>query len=218
MAQSRRLQRALKALLLHRSVWVRFVTLWASAAAVCLVAWYVGYALLPEGILRGRLPAQALAGGSEAAGSFLREWLRIFAINLTLAAVFIAGAGLMRDENGYPLSYLVPLVWAAFYGVLLGTNSFSFSLPGGRMAPSLAVFGRSGPFEISAYVLLAVALRGAARYRIVGRWWSLRQRLQPVAPEGFSRQDRIGVAVALLVLALSNAREAWHVMAVATGP
>ncbi|WP_324669347.1 hypothetical protein [Geochorda subterranea] len=69
------------ALLTHRSVWVRFGALWVLAAAVCLVAWSLGYAVLPEGVLRGRIPTQALAGGAESLPTPLAEWARIFGLN-----------------------------------------------------------------------------------------------------------------------------------------
>ncbi len=202
----------MNALLTHRSVWVRFAALWVLAAAVCLVLWSLGYALLPEGILRGRLPTQALAGGDEALPTRLAEWARIFGLNLTLAAIFIGAVGLIQDERGRPLSYVVVMVWAGLYGLLLGTDSFSFPLPGGATAPSLSVLARSGPYELSAFALLAAALRGIARYRIIGRWWSLRQPMEPVEPQGLSRQEWLAVALALLLLAGSNLVEADRVV------
>ncbi len=205
------------ALLTHRSVWVRFAALWGLAAAVCLVAWSLGYALLPEGVLRGRIPTQALAGGADSLRTPLAEWARIFGLNLLLATVSIAGVGLILDERGRPLSYVVVMGWAGLYGLLLGTDSFSLPLAGGATAPSLAVLTRSGPYELSAYALLAAALRGTARFRIIGRWWGLRQSMEPVRPKGLTRQEWLAVAAALLLLAWSNAREAYRVVTSAVG-
>jgi hypothetical protein len=64
----------MKHLLLHRTLYIRFLSLYTLAVALFLVAWALSYFLLPEGVLRGRTGAQLLAG-SEAADSFLAEWL-----------------------------------------------------------------------------------------------------------------------------------------------
>lgn len=81
-------------LLLHRNFWVRFAALWAVAAAAFVVAWWGAYALLPEGLLRGRFGAQAAAGGAQAAGSFVAEWARIAVLNLVVAGVFPGECGM----------------------------------------------------------------------------------------------------------------------------
>ncbi|WP_324717371.1 hypothetical protein U7230_03600 [Carboxydochorda subterranea] len=67
---------------------------------------------------------------------------------------------------------------------------------------------------IAAYALLVVSLRGLARYRIRGRWWSFRQQLVRIEPPGLRRQEWLGVVLALVVLLAANAREALQVMEV----
>ncbi|WP_324669346.1 hypothetical protein [Geochorda subterranea] len=99
---------------------------------------------------------------------------------LLLATVSIAGVGLILDERGHPLSYIVVMGWAGLYGLLLGTDSFSLPLLGGKMPPTLSVLMRSGPYELSAYALLAAALRGTARRS--SPWGSTRASRAPVAP------------------------------------
>lgn len=206
--------RLAKGLLLHPNVAVRFLVLWVGVATVFVVAWIIGFTWLPEGILRGVFPGSRLAGGAAVESTFVREWVRIVAVNLATAGLMTGLASLMETETGFPLGYLVPLWNAALYGALLGTNSFAIPIPQGRMAPSFDVFGRSGVYEITAYVLLAASLRGLARYRIIGRWWSFRQQVVRIKPLGLGRQERVGVVLALALLLAASAREALQVMEV----
>ena len=188
---------------------VRWLALSTIAALLFITAWGLSYALLPEGILRGRTAAGVLAGET-AAATFLAEWMRIFAVNLVLGSLILAANRVLRF-NGYPLGYLIPLVWSVIYGVTLGTNSFAIPLAQ-RMAPSLAVLGRSGVYEILAYLLVAVATHA----------WPLYESLQlfvtnvtPVVPRPFlslPRVERIGLVVAVLILALATAWEAYMIV------
>ena len=211
--------RLAKGLLLHPNIAVRFLTLWVGVVATFVVSWIVGFTWLPEGILRGVFPGSRLAGGATVENTFVREWVRIVAVNLATAGLMTGLASLMETETGFPLGYLVPLWNAALYGAFLGTNSFAIPIPQGRMAPSFDVLGRSGVYEITAYVLLAASLRRLARYRILGRWWSLRQQVVGIKPLGLGRQEWVGVGLAVALLLAASAREALQVIArVNTGP
>ncbi|WP_324715327.1 hypothetical protein U7230_08010 [Carboxydochorda subterranea] len=204
--------RLARGLLLHDSVWVRFLALWVGVAAAFVIAWVVSCAWLPEGMLRGIFPGSRLAGGATTERTFVAEWLRIAGVNLASAGLVTGVASLVETEGGFSLGYLVPLWNALLYGAFLGTNSFAIPIPQGRMAPSFVVFGRSGIYEITAYVLLAVSLRGLARYRILGHWWSFRQQLVRIEPPGLRRQEWLGVVLALALLLAANAREALQAM------
>ena len=113
----------IKSLLLHKRLHVRFLTLYATASLLFVLAWTLSYYLPPEGVLRGRTGADFLAGVG-AASTFLGRWSRVFFINMTIAALFIVAPKLIRSAGGYPLGYRVPLGWAVLYAGLLGTNSF----------------------------------------------------------------------------------------------
>jgi hypothetical protein len=142
---------------------VRFAALLGLGLLIFLAAWAAGYGLLPEGALRGRSAAAALAGAT-VAPSFWAEWGRLLAVNLLMSMLIVVFSSLLR-LHGYPLGYLIPLVWFLTYGLSLGTNSFSIPLPQ-RMAPSLAVLGRSGLYELAAYTLVAAATAGLPRFEL----------------------------------------------------
>jgi hypothetical protein len=201
----------MKHLLLHRTLLIRFFSLYSLASVLFLVMWALAYFLLPEGVLRGRTGAQLLAG-SQAADSFLAEWLRIAAINLAVGTVFVVGPNFVRS-HGYPMGYATPLAWAIIYAVYLGTNSFTFPLPEGKMPPSLAVLGRSGPYEIAAYILAAVATYSLPKYEIKGRW--PRERIESISPAGrlaLTEERWLGLVVAVIVLLVASAWEAYQIV------
>ena len=63
-----------KRYLIHDKLLVRFGTLLGVVMAVFLSAWTLSYFFIPEGVLRGRLVGQVLAGNDLAGGSV---WLAI---------------------------------------------------------------------------------------------------------------------------------------------
>ncbi len=198
----------MKRLLRHERWYVRSLSLLGLTTVLFVLAWTVSYYLLPEGILRGRSGAAVLAG-EEAAASFTLEFLRIAAINLAMMGMLIYANRLLR-VSGYPLGYLMPLMWSISYAATLGTNSFSIPLPE-PMPPSLAVLSRSGPYEIAAYVLAAAATYGVSANRF--------KRLippdsEPIEPKPrFARNvDWLGLALGIVVLVTANAYEAYMIV------
>ena len=109
----------LRRLLLHDSLPVRFAALLGLGLILFYVSWIVAYALLPEAVLRGKSGAAVLAG-TEAAPSLLFEFIRIAAINLAIAGLFIVLPNRLLQIDGYPLGYLPPLLWFVHYGLLFG--------------------------------------------------------------------------------------------------
>ncbi|MBE3590649.1 MAG: hypothetical protein IMW98_07495 [Firmicutes bacterium] len=137
-----------------------FLQLFASAQGLFWLAWWAGYAWLPEGVLRGRmLPAALPLERLDTAGRVVA----VLGWNVLAAAVFVAGANRLRVRR-LPLGFVPPLVYWGLYGQLLGTNSFVPPLPE-RPAPSLAtILARSGFMELTAYVLVAAATAGWSRW------------------------------------------------------
>ena len=113
---------------------IRFGALLGMVFLVLVSAWSLSYLFLPEGILRGRTAAQALAGDDLAGGSLWLEWLRLLAINLGIMLVVMIAPNILRTEGDYPLGYHTVTLVAAVFGVTLGTNSFALSL-GGKLPP-----------------------------------------------------------------------------------
>ena len=200
----------MKKLLCHERLYVRFLALFGLGFGLFTLVWTLSYLFLPEGVLRGRT-GSAMLVGDEAAGSFLAEWLRIVAINLFSGSLIVLSNRIYRYK-GYPLGYLIPLVFLSMYAVCLGTNSFSIPLPE-RMAPSLAVFGRTGLYEIAALTLAAVATYSINLYEVTR---FIPPTYEPVTPRPkflLALEGWIGLGLAIVILIAANAREAYMIMA-----
>jgi hypothetical protein len=192
--------------LLHEKLPVRFGSLFGFVLIVFLGAWTVSYFLLPEGILLGKTATQALAGNDLAGGSVYLEWLRILALNLGMMAVFVA-INLFRAGGNVPLGYVAVAVNALLFGVIIGTNSFTLS-QGGKIPPSLGIFGSSGIYEIAAYVLAAAATVSISKYRLVGKWGE--KMSLPKLP-AVIRERNLGVLLAIAILVMACGWEAMRV-------
>lgn len=201
--------------LTHRSLLTRFSTLLAVSIMVFVACWSLAYLLLPLGVLCGRTGGAALAGGDQAASSFILEWLRILAVNSVIVAVVVVASNLLRTRRGVPLGYWSALVMIAAAGVVTGTNSFSIQVDTTKkLAPSLEVLGHPGPYELASYVLAATAAYGIGRWQLCGRWpHSTAPRLPPAPMNG--RQLAFGLATAGLILAITAAWEAARIVAAA---
>jgi hypothetical protein len=200
----RRPLRTLGDLLNHEHVLVRLVSLWLVLVALFVGVWYVAYHFLPEGLLRASNTSRLLP---EYAGSVGAEFLTIFAVNLS-AALVVAAANVFRSLRT-PASYLVlALVWVQG-AVVWGTNSLA--IEAGRLAPSLSVLlGRSGIFELTAYVAVAVATRGLLVWhqQDTPRWREEFERVRSPRDWSLSRTEWLVLLAAIVLLALANYREA----------
>ncbi len=199
----------MKRFLCHERLYARFLALLGLGAVLFTLAWTLSYYFLPEAVLRGRTGSAILAG-DEAAGSFLAEWLRIVALNLVAGSLIVL-SNRIYQYRGFPLGYIIPLAWLTLYAAFLGTNSFSIPMPE-RMAPSLAVFGRTGLYEMAAFTLVAAATYSINLYEV--------RRLvpptyEPVTPKprfSLTLEQWIGLGLAIAVLLAANAREAYMIV------
>lgn len=201
--------------LMHDRLLVRFLALLGLVMVVFLGAWVVSYLFLPEGVLRNRNFAQALAGSDLAGGSVWLEWLRLLAVNLAAMFLLCVAPNVFRSAGNYPLGYTTVTLLALIFGVTLGTNSLAVSL-GGKVPPSLAILGSSGLYEIAAYVLAVAATISISRYRLVGQW--PRQTVEPIAPTNdpsVIRERTIGLLVAVAILVIACGWEAYRFSLVA---
>lgn len=203
--------RNIKRFLLHEKMLIRFTSLLALVLIAFFFTWTLSYLFLPEGLLRGRSAAALLAGNDLAGGSVWLEWLRICAINLVVMFVLVAAPNLLRAEGDFPLGYTTVSLIAVIFGITLGTNSLAFSL-GGKLAPTWAILGSSGLYEIVAYVLAAAATTSISRYRLVGRW--PKQTLEVIIPpqdDSIRRERSLGIALAIGILLVANGWEAYNI-------
>jgi hypothetical protein len=108
-----------------------------------------------------------------------------------------------------PASYVVvALVWVQG-AVVWGTNSLA--IEAGRLAPSLAVLlGRSGIFELTAYVAVAVATRELMLWHQQGtpRWREEFERVRSPSDWHLSRNEWLVLLAGVALLAVANYREA----------
>jgi hypothetical protein len=198
----------IKRLLCHERLHVRFLALFGLGVALFTLAWMLSYLFLPEGVLR-RTGAAQLAG-DEAASSFIAEWLPIMAVNLVMVLPIVLANRIFRFR-GYPLGYLIPLVWLTLYGMTLGTNSFSIPMPE-RMAPSQAVFGRTGLYEIAAYTLVAVATYSFPLYEVKRFFPPTSEPVIPTPKLSLTVEQWIGLGLAFAILPAANAWEAYMIV------
>jgi len=189
---------------------VRFISLFVISAILFTAAWYLSYYFLPEGIMQGKT-GSAIIVGSEAAPTMLEEWGTIVMWNLG-ALFLVILVNLIRYLDRFPLGYINPLGSTALYAICLGTNSFSIPMAE-RMAPTLAVLGRGGPYEMAAFILVAVATYNQSRFALTQDMHSLKDipRISPVPRLSLEQWAGIGLAIALILLA--GWREAAMIMA-----
>lgn len=188
----------------HENVLVRFVSLWLVLVTLFTATWYISFHFLPEGLLRSTNTATLLP---EYAGSVWLEFATIFAINLTTCAI-IAATNTFRSVRT-PAGYVVVAIIWLQGAVVWGTNSLA--IEAGRLAPSLSVLlGRSGLFELTAYVAVAVATRELLIWHQQSgpRWREEFERIRSPRDWRLSRREWAVLIAALALLAAANYREA----------
>lgn len=190
----------------HENVLVRFGSLWVLLLALFMLVWTVSYYLLPEGLLRPLNEART-APVADYAGSVTWEFLTIFAVNLAVAALVAAMNTLrsIRTPAGY---VVVALIWVQG-AITWGTNSLV--IEAGRLEPSLSVLlGRSGIFELTAYVAVAVATREVMVWHQQSgpRWREEFERVRSPRDWHLSRTEWLVLVGAVVLLAAANYREA----------
>ena len=187
--------------LFNDSIIVRFISLFVIGAILFTAVWYLSYYFLPEGIMQGKT-GSAIIVGSDVAPTMLEEWGTIVMYNLG-ALFLIILVNFIRYLDRFPLGYITPLGLITLYAVFLGTNSFSIPMAE-PMAPTLAVLGRGGPYEMTAFILVAVATYNQSRIALTKEEiHSLKDihRISPVPRMSLEQWIGIGLAIALILLA-----------------
>ena len=196
--------------LFNDSIIVRFVSLFVIGAILFTTVWYLSYHFLPDGILQGKT-GSAIMVGSDAAPTMLEEWGTIVMWNLG-GLLLIVLINFIRYLDRFPLGYIPPLGQIALYAIFLGTNSFSIPMAE-PMAPTSAVLGRGGPYEMAAFILVTVATYNQSRIALTEEMHSLKDlhRIDPVPRMSLEQWAGVGLAIAMILLA--GWREATMIMA-----
>lgn len=193
--------------LLHENVVIRFISLLVLGSALLILAWIIGYYLLPEGLFRSGAEAHmARAALDTASRSVFEEWTKIFQANLVPVLIIILGSLLIR-VYGIPFGYIVVLYNLALYGLYIGTNSFAIPYPE-RMAPSFAILQRSGPYEMIALMLLAAATCSWAFFEIK----SNSNPGRAIPPPRFKVREVITLLLGISLLLAANYVEAYMIV------
>jgi hypothetical protein len=201
----------IKRFLLHDKLLIRYGVLLGMVLAVFLSIWTLSYLFLPEGILRGRLVGQVLTGQGLAGGSVWLEWLQIFTINLVVMLLLVVAPNLFRTNGGYPFGYITVTLLVVVNAITLGTNSFSFSL-GGKIPPSVIIFGSSGLYEIIAFVLAAASTISISKFHLVGKW--PKQTIEAILPpktKSAIQERLVGIILAFTILLITCGWEAYRI-------
>ncbi|RCW54620.1 MULTISPECIES: hypothetical protein [Halanaerobium] len=197
----------MKNLLKSDRIIVRFFGLYLLSLFLLFSSWFISYHFLPDGLLRGRMALSNLAGDS-AAFSLVLEFFKIFIINTLGFFVIIAGNYILRVKY-FAFGYLVPLAWTTLYGLILGTNSFAIQMTE-KLAPSWKVFMRSGPYEMMAAVLLAVATDKIA----INKSESFLKKSEAVPKserDKLKKKNYFAIIISFLILAAAAWREAYMI-------
>src|SRR6056297_3822816 len=191
-----------------KSIIKRFITLYIISLILFLISWTISYLIFPEGIIRGIgiLPRMA---GEAAAETLVKEFLTIFGLNSVGWIIILIGNYILKVKN-FSFGYLIPIAWMVMYGIVLGTNSFSISI-GGKTAPSLSVFGRSGIYEMMAGSLFAVSTD------FISSNYSkdLKTKSVPIPKNKrpkLRKKHIVGILVSFMILIMSALREAYMIM------
>ncbi len=195
--------------LLHPRLLIRLISLTIFGSGLLMLAWSLGYHVLPEGLFRGGAGTHMVRSAlNTSSTSVLEEWIKIFKAN-SLPALLILGSSLLIRVNRFSFGYLIAFFNITGYGLFLGTNSFAIPMPA-RMAPSLAVFERSGPYEMFALIMLAAASYGWSHFEIKRLFRTNPERITP--SPGISMTEIIVSLLGIGILAAANWREALMVM------
>jgi hypothetical protein len=195
--------------LFHANLFIRLISLVVFGAGLLFMAWCIGYYLLPEGIFRGGAETQMVREAlNTSSASTFEEWTSLFKANMLPVFIILVGS-LMIRVNQVSLGYLTVLFNITGYGLFIGTNSFFIPMPF-RMAPSLAILERSGPYEMLGLIVLAVASFGWSFFEIKQLFRTNPERVIPR-----SKIKTVEIAAFLLgigILAAANWKEASMVM------
>jgi len=183
--------------------------LWAYGiyVTISLVAFAIGYLLLPEGALRG----SAITIWGEVAAqqtSFWLEFLVIIGFNLGIASLIGIVVNLQR-VNGLPAGYVFIFVQGILSGIVAGTNSFVSQVISPYTLEGWLVALRIGYLEFLGYVCIVAATIGVG-LRDYTSWlpWKAKEiKVKSWRDIRLSRQEIIWLVIGILLILLASYNE-----------
>ena len=183
--------------------------LWAYGiyVTISLVAFAIGYLLLPEGALRG----SAITIWGEVAAqqtSFWLEFLVIIGFNLGIASLIGIVVNLQR-VNGLPAGYVFIFVQGILSGIVAGTNSFVSQVISPYTLEGWLVALRIGYLEFLGYVCIVAATVGVGlrNYTSWLPWKAKEIKVKTWRDIRLSRQEIIWLVIGILLIFLASYNE-----------
>lgn len=177
--------------LLERTLWM-----WVLSFSLFFLAWAVSYLLLPQGILRGRLPGTALFGEDV---DVFSTFLKIFFFNFLMGGIAFSLCNLVKVGK-IPLGIVPIWLEMILFGLLKGTDSFIY--PYASMLASFIGFLRTGLWESTALILMTCSTSNIVMYQQEswksGRLTKIRQRKDLKLTRSEKGTYLIGVMIILI--------------------
>lgn len=147
--------------LTSENIYIRIAATYILFMAVFFTITVVSYFLLPEGLLRGKHPAQ----NWDTSNHLLLSTLQIFLFNqLSVVVILIGNIFSSRknpEQNFLPIGYLAFFAQISINAVTLGTWSFSVITEAvpllDRIVRTFDIFHRAGLWEMSGQLLILCA-------------------------------------------------------------
>jgi hypothetical protein len=189
---------------------VRVVWLYGVFTLISNATFFIGYYLLPEGVLR-QSPQAAVGRVIAAAPTFMSELLLTLVFNLGLVVTIAVVMNLNRVK-GFPVGYLFPFILGVVSGLIPGTNSFAASdLNDFNVREGMALGISIGNVEMLGYlcVIAATVRYGVYEYR---SWWRWRGEWKAVKTKAISevklsRAEIVTFAVGVGLVIVAAVRE-----------
>jgi len=188
--------------LVDRNLFRRFMWMWVLSFSIFFLTWVASYLVLPQGVLRGKLPGTALFGEEV---DVVSTFLKIFLFNFIVGGVVFSLCNLFRVGN-VPLGYVAIWGQILIFGLLKGTNSFIY--PYESMLASFIGFLRTGLWEFTSYILMTCSTIDFAIYRQES-WTSNKvTKIKQWNDVKLNKVEKITYTLGVLVLLLSAFLEA----------
>jgi len=198
------MKRIIKKYFMNEKFIIRFISLLTVGIILFTLVWFLSYYFLPDGFLKGKAVSGRIVR-AEASNTLLAEWGKIAGYNLGAVCLLVL-VNLILWFDLFPLGYVTVFGNLTLYSIYMGTNSFMISMPE-RMAPSFAIFARSGSYEMIGFLLVAAATYNQSRFALAKNSYRI------TSVPRLSLEQWMGLGFGIAIILLAAWREAIMIMA-----
>lgn len=198
--------------LTQRSLLKRVIWAYCIYITLLLMAFVVGYFILPEGFFRST-PITALGSIVASQQEKMMEFLATIGINLSFALVFGFGMNLQR-VRGFPAGYIGLFSAGILSGLIAGSNSFVVQSISPYTLEGWIVALRVQHLELLGYaIIVASAINmGLWEYTSWIPWKSKETKIKGWKDIRFSLQEIIGFVTGIIVIIIAGYNETWTLL------